>query len=333
MNGKISSPTATAADSAATETTVAIAEPPRLKPASVPAYLAGAGAGIVLLLALFEPATSNGLNLLGRLLFFALHIGPALALAWVLSGWLFGRRSLRNARPWLLLAVAGFVVGLVLAPWSVLLESIFGVVELDETPTLVSSSPILNELLDDLLGVPPKAAAIWLALNLAIAWRLHVNTGQPAYGGRTPPVPASEPAVDGSASPAERAAPTDPQAFAGDAVAPSLFARIPARYGRDVIYLEAQEHYLRVVLAGGEQLLLHGLANAMRELEAGGAAGMQVHRSYWVNWAHVRRVVANSGGGYCELASGVRIPISRRRAAAARAAHHAYPGQGGDSHQ
>jgi DNA-binding LytR/AlgR family response regulator len=98
--------------------------------------------------------------------------------------------------------------------------------------------------------------------------------------------------------------------------------------GRDVIYMEAQEHYLRVVLVGGEQLLLHGLANAIRELEVSGAGGMQVHRSYWVNWAHVRRVVADSGGGYCELAGGIRIPVSRRRAAAVRAAFHAFPGGG-----
>ncbi|MFN9899173.1 MAG: LytTR family DNA-binding domain-containing protein, partial [bacterium] len=87
-----------------------------------------------------------------------------------------------------------------------------------------------------------------------------------------------------------------------------------------MLYVEAQEHYLRVVLTGGEHLVLHGLSNAVRELEAGGAAGMQVHRSYWVAWRHVERVVADSTGGYCELTGGLRIPVSRRRARSVREA-------------
>ena len=281
---------------------------PRLKPVSVPVYLAGTGAGIVLVLALFEPLMSGGLNLPGRLLFFALHMGPALALAWALSGWLFGLRAARRVSPWVLLALAGFATGVVLAPWSVLLESFFGVIELDDpvtTGAAPAGSAFTAELREELVAVPPKAAAIWLAINLAIAWRLHANTGRPE-------------AIDQP--------PGEPSAAAGEAAGSSLFARIPARYGRDVIYLEAQEHYLRVVLARGEQLLLHGLAHAIRELEADGTAGMQVHRSYWVNWAHVERIVADSGGGACELHGGVRIPVSRRRAAAARAAFHAHPG-------
>ncbi len=283
---------------------------PRLKPVSVPAYLAGTGAGIVLLLALFEPLTSGGLNLPGRLIFFALHFGPALVLAWMLSGWIFGQRATRQVPPWVLLAAVGFVTGFVLAPWSVMLESLFGVVELDEAPAAAAvsaGSAFLVELRDDLFAVPPQAAAIWLAINLAIAWRLHVNTGRP----------------EDAATPAA--------ALAADASTPSssLFARIPARYGREVIYLEAQEHYLRVVLVGGVQLLLHGLANAVRELESGGVTGMQVHRSYWVNWAHVQSIVIDSSGGMCELDGGVRIPISRRRRAAAKAAFDAYPGPSG----
>jgi hypothetical protein len=68
-----------------------------------------------------------------------------------------------------LLAVAGLATGFVLAPWSVLLESFFGVVELDEAPAAAAASASAGsafqaELRDDLLAVPPKAAAIWLAI-------------------------------------------------------------------------------------------------------------------------------------------------------------------------
>lgn len=304
MSGKIFSRAAPPAATVDGPSDPASALAPRLKPVSVPAYLAGTGAGIVLLLALFQPVISGGLNLPERVLFFALHMGPALALAWVLSGWLFGLRAARGVPPWLLLVLAGLATGLVLAPWSVLLEALFGVVEPDEqVGAAAAGAGFVVELRQELLVVPPKAAAIWLAVNLAISWRLHVNTGGTEM-----------------AAPAVAARSPGPQAPAA-----SLLARIPARLGRDVVYLEAQEHYLRVVLTGGEHLVLHGLSNAVRELEAGGAAGMQVHRSYWVNWAHVQRVDIDSGGGYCELAGGVRIPVSRRRAAAARTAYHEYP--------
>ena len=77
-------------------------------------------------------------------------------------------------------------------------------------------------------------------------------------------------------------------------------------------------------VANKNVLLLSGLANAVRELAAHGFDGMQVHRSYWINWAHVRRLMVNSNGGFCELESGLRIPVSRRRAAAVQAAFDDY---------
>jgi|688.fasta_scaffold346047_2 hypothetical protein len=272
----------------------------KLKPFSVPVFLAGIGGGISLLLALFEPMISGELGFLGRLLFFALHIGPAFAIAWPLTGWLFSLRLTRGVWPWITVAAAGFLSGLIVAPWSVVLEYLFNVVETDGA---IFEAPftVWTEVAQDLLAVPPKTTAVWLAVNSAIAWRMQLTaSGRESTPDREPPL---APAADTS----------------------SLFARVPARLGRDVMFLEAQEHYLRVVLFGGEQLLLHGLANAIMEIDADGTKGMLVHRSYWVNWAHVARVAVDSTGGYAELVNGVRIPVSRRRAAAVRAAFHNLP--------
>lgn len=270
-----------------------------LKPFSVPFFLAGIAGGITLLLALFEPRISGELGFLSRLLFFALHIGPAFAVAWPLTGWMFSLKLSRGVWPWLIVAAAGCLTGLVLAPWSVMLEHLFSVVEANSAMHYLTSEDrptVWAEIAEDLLAVPPKTTAVWLAVNSAIAWRMQLAAGA---GEVTPP---------GQFQPVPPAGTT------------SLFARVPNRLGRDVMFLEAQEHYLRVVLVGGEQLLLHGLANAIAEIDADGTKGMLVHRSYWVSWAHVIRVVVDSSGGYAELANGTRIPVSRRRAAAVRAA-------------
>jgi hypothetical protein len=287
MNGNISTSTA-----------------PHLKPVSVPVYIAGIGMGIVILLTLFEPLISGGLNLPLRFLFFFSHIAPALPFAWVFTGWLHNLPLTRRLPSWWLLAIAGWVTGIVLAPWSVFLELLFGVSDDLTVTSPFETGFFWSELLLELWIVPLKTTTIWVLINLAIIWRLHVKTEA---------IPALEKlstTLDGDNTPAD-----------------TFFSRIPARFGRDVIYMEAQEHYLRVVLVGGEELLLYGLANAVRELAAHGFDGMQVHRSYWINWAHVRRLMVNSNGGFCELESGLRIPVSRRRAAAVQAAFDDYQSQ------
>lgn len=272
----------------------------KLKPVSVPAFLAGIAGGIALLLALFEPRISGELDFLSRLLFFALHIGPAFAIAWPLTGWLFSLKLASRVWPWLTVAVAGLLTGLVVAPWSVILEHLFNVVETSGAMlggvTAEADPHFWGEIIEDLLSVPPKTTAVWLAVNSAVAWRMELTSGTRALTPQ-PLVPLLPPAE-----------------------ATSLFARVPARMGRDVIFLESQEHYLRIVLVGGEQLLLHGLANAIMEVDVDGTKGMLVHRSYWVSWAHVVRVVVDSTGGYAELTNGARIPVSRRRASAVRVA-------------
>jgi hypothetical protein len=296
----------------------AVTEVPRrpgaaLRPVSVPVYLFGAASGIVLLLTLFEPVIGGGLSAAGRLLFFALHFFPAFGLAWILSGPAFDLNLARRLPAWATLAAVGFAVGLALAPWSVLLEAMFGVVELDEVGSgtervALSWADWRRELAEDLLVVPLAAAAVWVAVNAAIVWRLNLQTGAPESH-----LPGIVPMAD----------PPPVAAQSG-----SIFQRLPVRLGRDVLYVEAQEHYLRVVTSRGEQLLLRGLASAVRDLEQSGQAGIQVHRSYWVAWRHVERVVADSTGGYCELTGGLRIPVSRRRARSVREAFDARTGVG-----
>jgi DNA-binding LytR/AlgR family response regulator len=67
--------------------------------------------------------------------------------------------------------------------------------------------------------------------------------------------------------------------------------RIPAKLGTELLYIEVEDHYLRVHTPLGSDLLLFRLADAVAGLEP--ALGRQVHRSYWV----ARHAVASSETG------------------------------------
>jgi DNA-binding LytR/AlgR family response regulator len=95
-----------------------------------------------------------------------------------------------------------------------------------------------------------------------------------------------------------------------------FLARLPTRLGRDIVFVEAQEHYLRVATRRGEHLLLQGLTHAILELEENGFDGIQIHRSVWVAWKHVENVDVRPGTVSVFVSTGVCWKISRRRAKA-----------------
>ncbi|MFN5157800.1 MAG: hypothetical protein ACK5IH_16325, partial [Betaproteobacteria bacterium] len=97
-----------------------------------------------------------------------------MVLAWWASGFLFQRPALRRWPAWTLLALAGAAAGVVLAPWSVVLEQALGVVDLEEpgAPPLPSTAVAWRaEVAGELLQVLPHTALLWVAMNLWVLWR------------------------------------------------------------------------------------------------------------------------------------------------------------------
>lgn len=339
--------------------------PPEAPRPSAAAPLVQAGVLLVLTLTLMEPASATGLAWWQRTGFFAAHVAPAMLVAWFASGWLFNRAGLQRWPAWLLLGLAGAVAGVVLAPWSVLLELWLGVVDLDEPgpqPAPLTMTAWWSELGDELLQVPPRTALFWLVMNLWVVWRTQRPQGlsavPPALGGpgsrsaaegavsrhagllpapgpassavsNADPAPATLSSRDPAPSPAGEPTPVpgpgEPVPGPATGVV-ALLDRLPARLGRDIVHLEAQQHYLRVVTARGEHLLLHGLAPAVAELARRGVAGMQIHRSLWVAWAHVERLDQRPGSPAVVLRDGRRLPIGRRRLRAVAEAWRQWPG-------
>lgn len=88
--------------------------------------------------------------------------------------------------------------------------------------------------------------------------------------------------------------------------------QVPAWVGRDIVYLMAGLHYLRVVTTRGQRLVLYNLKDAVDELTAD--TGIQTHRSYWASFAHARRLVKRDGKVFLMMDDGHEVPVSRRRA-------------------
>ncbi|MEO1366666.1 MAG: LytTR family DNA-binding domain-containing protein, partial [Acidobacteriota bacterium] len=127
----------------------------------------------------------------------------------------------------------------------------------------------------------------------------------PSGGAATPPPASPE-------EPAPRTpGPGDPPGGDG------FLDLLPAALGRDVAALSSQLHYLEVHTTRGRALVLYNLKDAVGELERS-LDGLQIHRSHWVADTHVRRLARRSGGWVCELATGLELPVSRRRAAEAK---------------
>lgn len=138
---------------------------------------------------------------------------------------------------------------------------------------------------------------------------LIVNAAVEAQTRQAPPAdvaPADAPPAD--APPAD----ADP--------APSLlFERLPAALGRDVICLRAQDHYTEAVTVQGRATVLMRLSDAERHLT--GFDGLRVHRSWWVNLAHVTRLERTGAGGMdITTSNGLTIPVARGQREALRAA-------------
>ena len=93
--------------------------------------------------------------------------------------------------------------------------------------------------------------------------------------------------------------------------------RVPARLGRELLALEAEDHYLRVHTALGSELILARLSDAIAQLD--GYDGLQVHRSWWVAADAVTGIVRRNGRLALQLRNGVTAPVSRSYLAAVRA--------------
>lgn len=99
---------------------------------------------------------------------------------------------------------------------------------------------------------------------------------------------------------------------------PAFLQRIPIRLGRDLLCLQAEDHYVRVHTALGDDLILHRFSDCVQELD--GLDGLRVHRSWWIARAGVADVVRRERKTWLVLTNGLEVPVSRTYMAALKEA-------------
>lgn len=97
-----------------------------------------------------------------------------------------------------------------------------------------------------------------------------------------------------------------------------LQSKLPHHLGHEIVTVQAQDHYVEVTTLKGSALVLMRLGDAVRDLEPLG--GLQVHRSWWVNPAHIARTETGKSGQELVMQNGPRVPVGRSFRNAAKAA-------------
>lgn len=108
------------------------------------------------------------------------------------------------------------------------------------------------------------------------------------------------------------------QAAAAPEYPPEVLSKLPAELRREIIALQAEDHYLRVHTRHGSALILMRLADAAAMIDP--RLGLRVHRSWWVAKDGVRALETTSGRAVARLVDDTAVPVSRSYLPAARAA-------------
>jgi len=111
------------------------------------------------------------------------------------------------------------------------------------------------------------------------------------------------------------AAPIDQPAAAPE-YPPEFVSKLPAALRRDIIALEAEDHYVRVHTLHGSALVLMRLADAAAIIDP--RLGLRVHRSWWVARDGVRALERTPGRAIARLIDDTTVPISRTHLPTAR---------------
>ncbi|MEM9787553.1 MAG: LytTR family DNA-binding domain-containing protein [Pseudomonadota bacterium] len=98
---------------------------------------------------------------------------------------------------------------------------------------------------------------------------------------------------------------------------PDWLERLPDGLGRNLIVLQAQDHYVRAETDLGETLIRATIHDATRDL---GAYGVRLHRSWWVARGAIRAYQYRKGAPVVVLHDGRILPVGRTYRRAVRQA-------------
>ena len=239
-------------------------------------YFFISGITLAVLFAVLEPAGSRGMGFMPSLMLWMVQMALLIPLCITVQRWLMTRRAELSNLPWLHTFLAGLIAATLYTPIGYALDLGFGLGG--------ALNPNLGlELLDEWTGVAPPVVICWLALNAP--WILKLSFIEPSVKEITAITQETESSL------------------------PDLYSHLPPEIGTDIVFIEAELHYIKVVTVDGETLVLYALRDAAMEL----SQGVIIHRSYWVALEFIEKISGTRASPVCVLKDGRRLPISRRR--------------------
>jgi hypothetical protein len=239
---------------------------------------------LILLFTMLEPESLAGQSIFTSLLFWAVQISILIPLLIITHRFLQNIRLFDHLNPWFKTGMAGFIASLIFIPVGLGIDYVVGLDDWGRIQTLEDALPLI---LEDAGGIIGPVTLTWIAINAPRI--LQLNFQSPIIIENKKIGPEHEKKIN-----------------------PYILSLIPHALGRDIIYLMSELHYLRIVTTQGETLQLYNLQNAIDELKDL-YDGLQTHRSYWVNKAHVEKIIGKASDRKILTKQGHLIPISRRQ--------------------
>lgn len=256
-------------------------------------YYMWVSVSLVVVLTALNPAGTNDTSFFARIIIWALQIGLLLPLMVCTHQLLQASKAFQTVNPWIRLLASGLVGSVLFVPFGLAIDSLFG---LDDWTGVSGLADILGLFFEELSYILAPAVLIWAGINAPLVLQLDFreNTTQSAGDGEDKNKPNSMKTAQG------------------------ILSLLPGQLGTDVVYLQSELHYVRVVTTQGECLQLYNLKDAIADMEAV-VTGVQTHRSYWVAGQHISGIRSEGGRKYLLTTGKHKIPISRRNAASVAA--------------
>ncbi len=256
-------------------------------------YLCASGIVLASAIALLDPSASLGLNFFDRLAFWLLHTGVAIMLLEAVQIVLGRFRMFAKLSPIRLVFLGALVGALTFS-----LISLFLLEPLLHFPDLEIGGDLFNfgEFIDEALSSGGQLVLLWMLLNTP---RLIIIKEDQKFRERQ--ILEDDLQKNFSNTEGEN---LDLQFYLLE-----FSRKLPQRLGSDIVALTAELHYLRVYTTHGDALILMPFSRAVKALQ--GVSGLIVHRSHWVSKKHVIKISHQGSRVFCELTTGLRVPISR----------------------
>lgn len=273
-----------------------------------PSYLLAVG--FVLLGTFVSLGSNQGLEapLLAIVLVWALHLSVGLV---AIRAGVIGLSRWPKTAKWSdlsLLAVAGFIASLILAPVSFVIDQSLSTLGVDADDELLIGSgasvlKIFFGIVEEWTHVvgPTVLVAVMLALPAWWADRQAITKSSSIISN----------SLEVTDSHPEAKVPIDSDAVGSELTGTrSCLQRLPPALGAELIAAQSELQYVRIYTTRGDALVLGALKDVAEQRES---EGQLVHRTWWVSNRHVRTLRRKGTQYVLTMANGLEIPVSRRR--------------------